>query len=505
MLPYCDDDVDYLITLKLDDLLKAWMNNYTNEGRWKYDGFKTFERKMLEKTKLDLGLVDDLALLTINECKDYLSKLDIIATGSKVSDLRAALSESYAHGRDTLNADNGTLLVRQRISLYKQLKKLGDYRKLSLTRLRYFAKRLGITKMRKQTIILALYKFETTHSAEIFNGAKTHTDDVGPVWKKFRTKRRPKLSLKPVDTGPLPKTHRRTNLVKVRDENKPHEYRTLRYCGLQNLGNTCYFNSVIQCLLHCPLARQTIEDVAQHALSVHVLRELRILFNRMTNNATSTFLSPSECFEAVMNAPQCRALSLNNRQEDVHEFLLKLLVHFDEELILIAEVYNLPNIFDIYLRSTLTCQQCSRSNITKEYLWLLSLHLPLGSNEEAPDSVSHALHMYSLMDSYFKVEILHEHRCPQCNFVGGTERKLKIANSPQLLVVHLSRFDSGLQKIDTFVHFPIHFTTEYIRDGNGRQLSYRLTGMIVHKGPSIAEGHYIAYVLIDGNWYEAND
>ena len=90
------------------------MNNYTGKGYWKYDGFKTFERKMLEKTKLDLGLVDDLAMLTIQECKDYLSKLDIIATGTKVTDLRSALRESYTHGRKLLNIDNGTLLMRQR-------------------------------------------------------------------------------------------------------------------------------------------------------------------------------------------------------------------------------------------------------------------------------------------------------------------------------------------------------------------------------------------------------
>ena len=84
---------------------------------------------MLEKTKLDLGLIDDLAMLTIQECKHYLSKLDIIATGTKVTDLRSALTESYSHGGKLLNAENGALLVRQRISLYTQLKKLGDFRK----------------------------------------------------------------------------------------------------------------------------------------------------------------------------------------------------------------------------------------------------------------------------------------------------------------------------------------------------------------------------------------
>ena len=56
VLPYADEDVDYLVKMKFDDLLPAWINNYTNEGRWKYDGFKTFECKMLEKTQLDLGL-----------------------------------------------------------------------------------------------------------------------------------------------------------------------------------------------------------------------------------------------------------------------------------------------------------------------------------------------------------------------------------------------------------------------------------------------------------------
>ena len=34
---------------------------------------------------------------------------------------------------------------------------------------------------------------------------------------------------------------------------------------------------------------------------------------------------------------------------------------------------------------------------------------------------------------------------------------------------------------------------------------YRLTGMIRHTGVSIEAGHYIAYLLINGEWYEAND
>ena len=51
VLPYNDEDVDYLVNLKFDDLLSAWINNYTNEGRWKYDGFN--EPSLNVRTRLE--------------------------------------------------------------------------------------------------------------------------------------------------------------------------------------------------------------------------------------------------------------------------------------------------------------------------------------------------------------------------------------------------------------------------------------------------------------------
>ena len=84
-------------------------------------------------------------------------------------------------------------------------------------------------------------------------------------------------------------------------------------------------------------------------------------------------------------------------------------------------------------------------------------------------------------------------------------KKLDIVNSPQVLVIHISRFNSGLQKIDAFVKFPTELTTEHIRSGDGHFLRYRLRGVIAHKGPSIAAGHFMAYILIQGIWYEADD
>ena len=78
-------------------------------------------------------------------------------------------------------------------------------------------------------------------------------------------------------------------------------------------------------------------------------------------------------------------------------------------------------------------------------------------------------------------------------------------NPPQVLVLHISRFDSGLQKIDNFVKIPSELTTEHITIRNGHLLTCCLRGLIVHVGSSIASWHYAGYVLNQGRLYKADD
>ena len=194
----------------------------------------------------------------------------------------------------------------------------------------------------------------------------------------------------------------------------------------------------------------------------------------------------------------------NGTQQDVHEFFVKLMEHFEKDLEdkkLTADTFKLLAILNIQLRSTTTYQQCTHSYDKDEYLWQLSLYFPDALDEDIPNT----LDISYLLSKYLQREIIHQASCPQCGVVGLTVKSLNIINAPQVLVIHLSRFHGGFDKIETFVEFQTDFLTHYITDENGQQVTYRLTGFILHLGMSIAAGHYISYFCKDGTCYKSND
>ena len=113
-----------------------------------------------------------------------------------------------------------------------------------------------------------------------------------------------------------------TEPVSVPAHNVPQEVYRLPCKGLRNFGSTCYFNSVVQLLLHCSPVRQAIDTAPQ---SSNTLRELSTLFMSMTNNDDMTFILPWACYQVTIDIERCRALHMNkNQQKYVHEFFIML-------------------------------------------------------------------------------------------------------------------------------------------------------------------------------------
>ena len=164
----------------------------------------------------------------------------------------------------------------------------------------------------------------------------------------------------------------------------------------------------------------------------------------------------------------------------------------------------LSDLFEGEHRSTLTCRRCSHSSRTNEPYKLLALSLPVDNNEQKSYGIPRTHNISVLLDGFVRSEFITGYNCTHCGIQDITEKKLDILSTPKILVLGLKRF-KGLRKLNDFVEFPLQLSLKYVSVGNEQYQPYGITGVVVHTGPSIAAGHYIAYVYSAGIWLEIND
>ena len=309
------------------------------------------------------------------------------------------------------------------------------------------------------------------------------------------------IKRKPLDRGnnPVLRKVKRKKISHPDLENPTHivsqEFHTFAYKGLKNLGNTCYFNSVLQAIFHCPAFTEAIGNLPPEAISIDVINHLQLLLREITTTNALPYITPTKCLTAISNIPMCQqaGMSVNGTQQDASELLTHLLEYFEENY------KSLSDIFEGKLVSTQTCQQCSYSRSKNQPFKQYSLQMDIPLSHEIQTRG-----LYKLMDYYHQGEILLGYKCGQCDSQNSTVKKLSISILPKILVIHLSRF-CGVMKIKDFVTFPANLTIKNIVDESETQTKYSINAIVVHKGISISVGHYICYFRADQKWWKADD
>lgn len=127
-----------------------------------------------------------------------------------------------------------------------------------------------------------------------------------------------------------------------------------------------------------------------------------------------------------------------------------------------------------------------------------------------------AINIFSCLEAFLKEEPLGPDDmwyCPSCKEHRQATKKLDLWKLPDILVIHLKRFTYSRylkNKLDTFVHFPIHNLdlSKYVRqkDHSSSPYVYELYAVSNHYG-GLGGGHYTAYAkLVDENrWYHFDD
>ena len=258
----------------------------------------------------------------------------------------------------------------------------------------------------------------------------------------------------------------------------------LAKCGLRNLGNSCYMNSILQCMFNTT-------HLAEYILSNNYRRDI----NR--KNTMGYGGKVAESFAVLLKAiwtGQFRYLipsdmkqiagSINDNfggytQEDSHEFLLFLLDGLHEDMNKISnckyesepdndgqsdvqaakmawEYHKKRNesiiveLFTGQYKATLTCSYCQKTSRKFDAFRFLTLSLP---------SVSSPL--VDLIRDFSKQEKLtgdDRWKCPNCKVPRVAFRTIEIWKLPPILIIHLKRFVySGRwrDKIHSNVNFPI--------------------------------------------------
>eukprot|EP00040_Diaphanoeca_grandis_P020596 m.109526 g.109526 ORF g.109526 m.109526 type:complete len:478 (+) comp27964_c0_seq1:165-1598(+) len=328
--------------------------------------------------------------------------------------------------------------------------------------------------------------------------------------------------------------------------------------GLKNLGNTCFMNSILQCLsFTLPLTSYMLDKSKKDKCKKSPMKgmlfdEYRALITKLWSEQAPSSINP-KLFK--MQIGRFAPRFLGYQQQDSQEFLRFLLDGLHEDLNRVTkkppykedpkvaklttkeqamyfrktyakrESSPILDCFGGQLRSTLCCTQCGYESNTWDPFLDLSLPFP----DEGPatasgsgfahrradqDRASH--HILSCFERFTKDEVMDGDEMPRCD---GCKNRCKCVKSlrievlPPVLVVHIKRFSYTSirgSKISKQVDFPLEALTLKqfcTSESDSSRSVYDLYAVSNHYG-NLRGGHYTAYCKhpsIDNHWFEFDD
>jgi ubiquitin carboxyl-terminal hydrolase 2/21 len=301
--------------------------------------------------------------------------------------------------------------------------------------------------------------------------------------------------------------------------------------GLFNMGNTCYFNTIIQCLSNTKLlcAYLTTDEHMKVYEKKHISDYDNFISYRLGNLLKHMWSKNGVCIPRELSdvVGDVKKIFRRGAQNDAEEVLNCMLDNIHEECKLnaISEIQTtdsltnnaitfwngyihnnysiITDLFTGIFCNMMTCFECHNVVYKFEPFNILSISIP----EDATT-------LEQCLEHFEKPELLtddNQVRCEKCGKNTDTIKRIFIWEISSVLIIHLKRFKMNgkyAEKNNTSIHFPIVDLTldKNYHPNYKREYKYNLYGIVNHSG-DVGSGHYFAYCqnFMDNNWYQYND
>ena len=236
-----------------------------------------------------------------------------------------------------------------------------------------------------------------------------------------------------------------------------------------NLGNTCYFNSVLQCFIYNQEFQNNLNELKELSIELSKIKFDLILDNRYLalfyNIKPLTHFFPFKRFE----------------QQDAHECILSFLDLIKEK----------DNLYHGETKTTVRCLKCKNvKNIFEEFN-SINLNVPRENT-----NLTELFVKYLDKETHDDPDNLYF--CETCKSNEPFEKKINLNKLPTNIIFVLKRYN--VDKIHTEVTFQNIIKIKHFNEIK----EYTLKSIINHTG-NLHNGHYTNYVIINDDCFFIDD